>query len=309
MRAYYRSLKPLILWREVTRPLDWAQVFGREAPIELEIGFGNGEYLVARAAQYPERHFVGIELEWEGVQRALRRIAAAGLTNVRVLLGDARPILWHAIAPQSLTRVYTLFPCPWPKKHHHKHRLFDQRQLQLVNSRLLPGGEFYLLTDHQEYFQWVLGHLTDTGFSAFARTVPPQVHTKYEQKWLAEGQSRFYELTLTKVQHCAVPLREDVPMETYRVKAFDPARFQPAAIREEVQVIFKETRYDPNQQVAMTRVVVVEDDLTQHFWIEIVREGAGWRIRPAPGCGVVPTVGVQRALDAVRAACEASSLR
>jgi tRNA (guanine-N7-)-methyltransferase len=304
VRAYYRSLKPLILWREVERPLCWARLFGRVAPVELEIGFGSGDYLVARAQQHPERDFVGIELEWEGVQRALRRIAGAGLTNVRVLLGDARPILWRAIAPESLARVYTLFPCPWPKKHHHKHRLLTQTHLQLINSRLQAGGECYLLTDHAEYFQWVLGNLTDTGFTAYARTVPPQVGTKYERKWLAEGQSHFYELTLTKVQHCPVPLLEDAPMETYRVKQFDPARFQPADVDDGVHVVFKETRYDPARQIAMTRVVVVEDDLTQHFWIEVVREGDEWRIRPAPGCGVVPTVGVQRALDAVREACE-----
>ncbi|MDW8106797.1 MAG: tRNA (guanosine(46)-N7)-methyltransferase TrmB, partial [Armatimonadota bacterium] len=293
MRAYYRSLKPLILWREGARPIEWAQVFGRAAPVELEIGFGNGAYLVARAQQHPERNFVGIELEWEGVQRALRRIADAGVCNVRVLLGDARPILARAIAPRSLARVYTLFPCPWPKKHHHKHRLFDQRQLQLLNSRLQDGGEFYLLTDHEEYFQWVLSNLTDTGFRAFARTVPPSVHTKYEQKWLAEGKTRFFELTLTKVVHCEVPLVEDVPMETYRVRSFDPERFQPTDVRDAVHVIFKEIRYDPARQIAMTRVVVAEDDLVQHFWIEIVREGEAWRIRPAPGCSIVPTVGVQ----------------
>ncbi|MFN7016441.1 MAG: tRNA (guanosine(46)-N7)-methyltransferase TrmB [Fimbriimonadales bacterium] len=305
MRAYYRSLKPLVLWREAGRPLNWAQVFGRVAPVELEIGIGSGDYLVTRAQQHPERDFVGIELEWEGVQRALRKIAGAGLSNVRVLLGDARPILWRAVPPQSLTRLYSLFPCPWPKKHHHKHRLFNQRQLQLINSKLLDEGEFYLLTDHEEYFQWVLANITDTGFTAFARTTPPQVHTKYERKWLAGGQTRFYELTLRKVQHCAVPLLEDVPMETYRVKRFDPKRFQPADVHDEsVHIAFKETRYDPVRQIAMTRVVVAEDDLTQHFWIEIVREGSEWRIRPAPGCGVVPTVGVQRALDAVRETCE-----
>ncbi len=300
MRAYYRSLKPLVLWRESALPLDWTLLFGRVAPVELEIGFGSGDYLVARASQHPERDFAGIELEWEGVQRALRKVAAAGLSNVRLLLGDARPILKRAIAPQSLARAYALFPCPWPKKRHHKHRLFDQAQLQLINSKLYEGGEFCLLTDHAEYFQWVLGNLTDTGFQAIACTVPPQVNTKYEQKWLAEGQTRFYELTLTKIAHCAVPLEEDRALETYRVRDFDPERFQPADLVDEPRVFFKETRYDPARQIAMTRVVVVEDDLTQHFWIEIVREGDGWRIRPAAGCSVVPTVGVQRALDAVR---------
>lgn len=300
MRAYYRSLKPLVLWRESARPLDWASLFGRDAPVELEIGFGSGDYLVARAAQRPERNFVGVELEWEGVQRALRKVAAARLANVRLLLGDVRPILHRAVAPESLARAYTLFPCPWPKKQHHKHRLLTPAHLQLINSRLRDGGEFYLLTDHEEYFQWVLGNLTDTGFQAVARTTPPQVNTKYEQKWRAQGQTQFYALTLTKIAHCALPLQEDVALETYRVEQFDPTRFQPADCPDEPRVFFKETRYDPVRQIAMTRVVVVEDDLTQHFWIEIVREGDGWRIRPAPGCGVVPTVGVQRALDAIR---------
>jgi tRNA (guanine-N7-)-methyltransferase len=74
VRAYYRSLKPLVLWREAERPLYWEALFGRAAPVELEIGFGNGDYLVARAQQHPERNFVGIELEWEGVQRALPEV-------------------------------------------------------------------------------------------------------------------------------------------------------------------------------------------------------------------------------------------
>ncbi|MCS7065798.1 MAG: methyltransferase domain-containing protein, partial [Fimbriimonadales bacterium] len=140
MRATYRSLRPLVLWRQVARPLDWATHFGRDAPRELEIGFGSGDYLVARARQHPERDFVGIEIEWESVQRALRRIAQVGLTNVRLLLGDATPILHRAIAPESFIRIYSLFPCPWPKKRHHKYRLFSQRFLQLLNSRLMPEG-------------------------------------------------------------------------------------------------------------------------------------------------------------------------
>ncbi|GIV08236.1 MAG: tRNA (guanine-N(7)-)-methyltransferase [Fimbriimonadales bacterium] len=300
MRAYYRSLKPLVLWRESARPLEWASLFGRVAPVEMEIGVGSGDYLVAQAGEHPERDFVGIEREWECVQRALRKVATAGLTNVRLLLGDARPILKRAVAPQSLTRIYSLFPCPWPKKHHHKHRLFAQAQLQLINSKLHEGGEFYLLTDHKEYFQWVLGNLTDSGFEAIARTVPPQVKTKYEQKWLAQGQTRFYELTLTKIAHHPIPVEEDVQLETHRVRNFNPERFQPANLEDEPRVFFKETLYDPTQQIAMTRVVVVEDDMTQHFWIAIAREGDGWRIRPAAGCSVVPTIGVQRALDAIR---------
>ena len=306
MRALYRSLKPLILWRTHPRPLDWAALFGRHAPVELEIGFGNGDYLVAQASQYPEHHFVGIEVEWEGVQRALRRCARAGVSNVRLILGDARPVLRRAVAPQTLHRVYALFPCPWPKERHHKHRLFSQSFLQLVNSRLVVGGEAYLLTDHADYFEWVLSQLTDTGFTAWARTVPPMVNTKYERKWLSAGQTRFYELRLQKREHCEIPYLEDVPMQTYRVPEFNRERFAPEDVHDEPYVFFKEMRYDAERVIAMVRTVVVEEDLTQHFWIEIASTPKGWHIRPMEGCGIVPTVGVQRALDRIRAACESS---
>jgi tRNA (guanine-N7-)-methyltransferase len=303
MRARYLSLRPLILWRQVARPLNWVALFGRDAPRELEIGFGNGDYLVARAREHPERDFVGIEIEWESVCRALRRVAQAGISNIRLLLGHATPILAYAIAPESFARIYSLFPCPWPKQHHHKHRLFSQRFLQLLNSRLQSGGEVQIVTDHADYFSWVLSQITDTGFTAYARTLPPRFGTKYERKWVASGQQLFYELTLRRVEPISIPLKEEVLMQTHHVPHFDPDTLLLQDQSEPVHVHFKQVLYDPRQRIGMVRVVVVEDDLTQHFWIEIAPTSQGWQIRPAHGCGVVPTVGVQYALDAVRDAC------
>ncbi len=303
MRASYRSLRALVDWRNLPRPLDWHALFPRQAPVAVEIGMGNGDYIVACAQQSPEFNWLGVEVEWEGVRRALRRWAPTRLENLRFVLGDVRPFLRYAVAPQSVQRFFTLFPCPWPKQRHEKHRLFSQSFLQLLNSRLVPGGEVSLLTDHEEYFRWVLSQLTDTGFHAYARTVPPSVNTKYERKWVASGQSLFYALSLYKVEHCPVPLGKEVSMETYRVPHFDRSRFQPQDATDEPYVFFKETRYDAERQIAMVRVVVVEEEFPQHFWIEIVPTSDGWQIRPAPGCGIIPTVGVQRALDRVRSAC------
>ncbi len=303
MRAYHRSLRPLVNWRSLPHPLDWAQVFARSAPVMMEIGMGNGDYIVACAQQSPEYNWLGVEVEWESVRRALRRCAQAGVTNLRFVLGDARPFLKYAVAPQSVQRIYTLFPCPWPKQRHEKHRLWSQAFLQLANSRLTPEGQALIITDHEDYFRWVLSQLTDTGFLAYARTIPPSVNTKYERKWVASGQSHFYELTLYKHSHCDIPLGKEVTMETYRVPRFDPKQFHPQDSTQEPYIIFKETRYDPERQIAMVRVVVSEDEFVQHFWIEIVHSPEGWQIRPAPGCGVVPTVGVQQALERVRDAC------
>src|SRR5215470_652303 len=174
MQARYLSLAPLLLWQHVERPVDWAQRFGRQAPLVVEIGFGNGEFLVREAQAHPERNFVGIEQEWASVQRGLRRIAQAQVTNVRVLLVDARIALERLFTPQTVQRVYALFPCPWPKERHVKHRLFARTFLTLLNSRLASEGTVHMVTDHVPYLHWVLAQVSDTGFAAQWMTIAPR---------------------------------------------------------------------------------------------------------------------------------------
>ncbi|GIX46669.1 MAG: hypothetical protein KatS3mg131_0880 [Candidatus Tectimicrobiota bacterium] len=228
MRARYRSLAPLVSWAQLPRPLDWEALFARQAPLEVELGFGNGEFLVRQAQARPAHNFVGIEREWASVQRGLRRIAQAGVDNVRLLLVEARVALERLFAPQSIARLYALFPCPWPKARHAKHRLFSHPFLCLLNSRLAPEGEVLLVTDHRPYLEWVLEQVPDSGFACQWRCVPPCYRTKYERKWQAQGQEQFYELLLRKAHHHAIPVPEEVAVQIHRVSHFDPERFQPA---------------------------------------------------------------------------------
>ena len=300
MQARYLSLAPLLLWQHVERPVNWAQRFGRQAPLVVEIGFGNGEFLVREAQAHPEHNFIGIEQEWASVQRGLRRIAQARVANVRLLLVDARIALERLFTPRTVQRVYALFPCPWPKERHSKHRLFAQTFLTLLNSRLAPDGEVQVVTDHEPYLHWVLDQVPDTGFVAQWTTIAPRFSTKYERKWCETGQQEFYALRLRKTTHVARPLREDATLHTHRIARFDPAHFQPGTRRGAITVTCKEFLYDPQRQKGMVWVFVAEEGLTQDFWIEIVRRGVDWAIRPARGCGMVPTVGVQHALDLVR---------
>lgn len=303
MKPRYLSLQPFLLWKQAERPIQWRVCFGREALLEVEIGFGNGEFLVKRAQTHPDHNFVGIELEWASVQRALRKIAQAQLPNVRLLLVDARIALERLFEPRSIDRFFSLFPCPWPKERHAKHRLFAHAFLQLLNSRLVNKGEGLIVTDSQPYFEWVLEQLPGTGFEVQTAKVAPRFSTKYERKWRERGIEQFYELRLLKREHLEVALKEDIALKTYRIEHFDPETFQPAGVRGEIDVEFKAFLYDPHRRVGMVRVIVVEGGLTQDFWIEIVYgEDGRWSIRPAPGCGFVPTVGVQRALDLVKEA-------
>ena len=306
MQTRYLSLAPFIAWQDMARPVDWAAVFGRQARLEIEIGFGNGDFLTQRAQEHPDTDFIGLELEWASVQRALRRLHRAGLRNVRLLQIDARIALERLVSPQSAARIYTLFPCPWPKERHAKHRIFGHVFLKLLNSRLQPGGAAQLVTDHQPYADWVLEQAADTGFETQCAPIPPTYRTKYEQKWLDNGQEEFYDVRFRKQRHQPIPLLEDAVLQTHRIERFDPAAFQLFKERGPVSVECKDFLYDPERQRGMVWVFAIEEGLTQNFWIEIAYYNHLWHIRPARGCSVIPTLSVQRALDLVRDAAQPS---
>jgi tRNA (guanine-N7-)-methyltransferase len=141
---------------ETVDVLDLDAVFGRRARRILEIGFGNGETLVRLAEAHPERDYLGVEVYEPGIGRLLAATAKFRFTNVRVLRGDALDVLREHIAPASLHEVLLLFPDPWPKKRHHKRRLVQADFVQLVATRLEPGGRFSLATDWQDYAEHML---------------------------------------------------------------------------------------------------------------------------------------------------------
>ena len=184
----YFSLEPYVHWTDEQRPIDWHGKFERRAPLHAEIGFGLGDYLTGQASNHPDRDFVGIELEWVLVRRALRKIALAGLGNVRVVRADARIAFERLFEQHSLSGVCALFPCPWPKRRHVGNRLFTQEFLRLVNSRLLPGCELLIVTDERYYMEWVLDQVPGTGLDARPEIMPPRFATKYECKWRDLGQ-------------------------------------------------------------------------------------------------------------------------
>jgi tRNA (guanine-N7-)-methyltransferase len=302
MKKRYLSLRPYILWQKKEHPLPWESIFGRKAPLDVEIGFGNGEFLVRQALLSPERNFVGMELKWGSIRRGLRQIARAGLSNVRLLQIDSRVALDRLFPPLSLDHVYALFPMPWPKRHHERHRLFSHKFLKLLNNRLINNGEAQIVTDCEPYFTWVLGQLPGTGFNVNTKFSFPQFDTKYERKWQEKGQNKFFEINLVKQEHWEIPLKEEVAVRTYCTEHFDPENFSPANERGEVVVQFQDFLFDSKRQRGMVRVIVVEDIFTQDFWIGIESREGGWHIKVAPGCEVASTVGVQRALDLVHEA-------
>jgi len=132
-------------------PLDLPAIFGRDAARTLEVGFGNGESLVALAASHPERDFLGIEVHRPGVGHLMLQAAELHLTNLRVICRDAVEVLQRCIPAESLDELLLYFPDPWPKKRHHKRRIVQPEFVALVASRLRPGGVLRMATDWQHY--------------------------------------------------------------------------------------------------------------------------------------------------------------
>lgn len=138
-----------------SEPLDLDGLFGRQAPRVLEIGFGNGETLVAQAAQRPEQDFIGVEVHEPGVGHCLLALRDAGITNLRLIAHDAIDVLRQQAPPNSLQRINLYFPDPWPKKRHHKRRILQPAFVSLCAQRLVPGGSLHVATDWANYAEHI----------------------------------------------------------------------------------------------------------------------------------------------------------
>ena len=170
------------------RLLDLESLFGRTAPVTLEIGFGNGDALLQQAVAMPETDFVGVEVHRPGVGHLLHRAAEADVDNLRVINHDAVDVLHHQIPDNSLDCVQLFFPDPWHKKRHHKRRIVNPGFIELVWRKLKAGGLFHLATDWQDYAEQMFTLMAQAeGFSNTASSGhfaqgTDRPSTKFEQR-------------------------------------------------------------------------------------------------------------------------------
>ncbi len=141
-------------------PIDLEALFGRQASRVAEIGFGNGDNLLALASAHPERDFLGIEVHRPGVGRLLLQLEERGIGNVRLICRDAVEVLQHSLLGPWLDEILILFPDPWPKKRHHKRRLIQPGFVALLAERLKRGGTLRMATDWGPYAEQMLANLS-----------------------------------------------------------------------------------------------------------------------------------------------------
>jgi len=178
---YFRELRREEIFPDFSRPL------------EIDLGSGDGTFLVEMARQHPERDFLGVERLGGRVLKTAKKIKRAGLQNARVLQLESAYTVGWLLPALSISRLHLLCPDPWPKKRHHKNRLVNNVEfLNGLERILVPGGEFLLKTDHEDFFHNAIESLSQR--SAFERLDWPDdaffyPQTDFEKHWLSQGLS------------------------------------------------------------------------------------------------------------------------
>ncbi|RAU29304.1 MULTISPECIES: tRNA (guanosine(46)-N7)-methyltransferase TrmB [unclassified Pantoea] len=170
-------------------PLDMTALFGRDAPLVLEIGFGMGASLVTMAQNNPQQNFLGIEVHAPGVGACLASAKEAGVENLRVMCHDAVEVLEHMIPDNSLRMVQLFFPDPWHKARHNKRRIVQAPFAELVHRKLKPGGVFHMATDWEDYATHMLevmnsvaGYVNQSATQDYVPRPETRPLTKFEQR-------------------------------------------------------------------------------------------------------------------------------
>lgn len=189
---------PMLHSRQLDWPTNWEALFGRPAPLLVEVGFGNGQFLVELVRRRPSTNVIGLEISLPSLRKAERKLRTARLKNGRVLQVDAQLFLWALCQPQSITELYINFPDPWPKERQTHRRLVNERFLHLLATRMMPGGKLDIATDHPDYQMAIVETLLATPYFESRLNTPyvtednERIRTKYELKALAEGRICHY---------------------------------------------------------------------------------------------------------------------
>jgi tRNA (guanine-N7-)-methyltransferase len=185
--------------QNLTGKVNYADIFGRSAPLHIEVGSGKGTFLLNQAKSQPEVNFIGIEWASRYYRFAVDRIGRWNITNVRIIRTDAAFFLAENVPDSSVDCFHIYFPDPWPKKRHHKRRFFNDANVSRLIRCLKPGGDIRVSTDYEEYFEQIKdvltsreGLLREIDFLPTAGAqIGEWVGSNFERKYLKENRPIF----------------------------------------------------------------------------------------------------------------------
>ncbi len=291
---------------QAPRPVNWAEVFGRTAPLELEIGFGRGDFLAHRASEQPEINLIGLEVSSLSVLKAWKRLRREGISNVRIAKAEAASTLFYFFAERSISRSWVLFPEPWPKARHQDRRLLGSDFFRLLAARTTDGGELFVATDWPDYRDWMIYEAGLSGAFALESGGWPVPATKYHEKWRAEGRS-IYSLVFRKTEHPDVsglfPAEvhmSQIKLEVFRELSDVVSSFVPAAEDWPGGVLRIQKAYLSWEGAeALFLCLVSEEGFIQKFHVSAKRVGNTVLVKPQDHAHLVITPGIKRCVESV----------
>lgn len=287
-------------------PTIWTEVFGRDAPLLLEIGFGGGHFLVDLAQRRPQSNVVGLEISLPSLRRGAKKVLTSGVDNTRIIQGDSRGALWLLFKPQSISEVTINFPDPWPKASHHHRRLIKEEFLHLLGARMQMGGLLEIATDHAEYATEISKCLTRSPYfdsrldNPFIIEDNERRRTKYEEIALTAGRTCYYfkwqRNKVTALDEFPIPEETVVPHIVLSLPlTLDEVgrRFEPRTVMAgKTHIKFLDLFHSVQNQLLLVEVYVSEEPFHQRVCLAIRTRQKGDAVvslhevgfpRPTPG--------------------------
>jgi tRNA (guanine-N7-)-methyltransferase len=174
-------------------PLDWTRVFTEPHPIEIDVGAGKGAFLLWSAQDRPHVNFLGVERQLGRLRKIDRKVRRLGLENIRLIRIEAGYLIGRLIPKQSVAAYHIYFPDPWPKRRHHRRRLFTIAFVRDLHRTLQSSGAVHIATDFEDYFAQIQGVMRESNgfFEVSPASMPEAAKTDYEREFLAAGRAVF----------------------------------------------------------------------------------------------------------------------
>ena len=193
------DINPILDISEIHIPIDTQELFGNDRECALEVGFGDGDFLVETAEITPDRNFIGIEIKKKRFNKAVKKARNQRVPNVKFLHMDANIALSEVFKPDTFSEVYVNFPDPWPKDKHEKNRILNSEFLTKLSRVLIPSGKLEIASDHRSYIEESLSTLGQMPVfinrnpePGYRNELEARIETKFEKEFREEGREIYY---------------------------------------------------------------------------------------------------------------------
>jgi tRNA (guanine-N7-)-methyltransferase len=274
----------------LTWPVDWAELFGTEHPLIVEVGFGNFDYTVALARAHPDCNIIGFEISSQSMLKAEKKIRREKLPNVRAIHSRGETALHHLFQPASVRQIHVNYPDPWFKSRHAARRIMQRDTLDAIVNRLEAGGLFYLATDIVEYAEMSHELLLETpGLdnmldAPYVHHLPERlITTKYEEKGIREGRpGNYFKYRRNDQPAPDVPVKEEWPVPHMILKTPVTPQDIAASVEKrafhagDIHVALLDAYWNPRYNTVLFEIIIEEPTIEQHIALALnPRDTAG----------------------------------